>query len=258
MNVRPEARSSIMTLPTPDLSRDALLFDIDGTLLDIATRPADVHVPETLRRDLARLNELCDGAIALVSGRTLAMIDALFSPLVLATIGSHGAELRRLPDGPVECCAPPLSLRIREALADLGNFDPRIVVEGKTYTLAFHYRGARDRAAEFVTLVSERLKPFQPEFTMLRGKAIVEVKSASFSKGTAVRKLLAVAPFKGRRPIFCGDDTTDEDAFRLLSGFGGLGISVGREMAGATFTAPAPIDIRDWLSRIVAHKGGPA
>jgi trehalose 6-phosphate phosphatase len=245
-------------LPEIDLLRDALLFDVDGTLLDLAPRPEGVHVPETLRENLARLNTLCDGAVALVSGRKLAIIDGIFLPLSLTTIGAHGAELQRTPAGPVEQCAPPLSERVRKALADLGHLDPRIVVEDKTYTLAFHYRAARDRAAELLKLASERLKPFEPQFVMLCGKDIVEIKSGAFSKGTALRKLLALPPFKGRRPIYCGDDTTDEDAFNMLAEFGGAGVSVGHRMAGAAYEVPAPADIRNWLARIVIQDGGTA
>jgi trehalose 6-phosphate phosphatase len=253
-----EAGMSSHSLPEIDFARDALLFDVDGTLLDLAPKPEDVHVPQSLRKNLETLNRLCDGAVALVSGRKLAIIDGLFLPLSLTTIGAHGAELQRVPGGPIEQCAPPLPEYVRKAFADLGHLDPRIVVEDKTYTLAFHCRAARDRCPELVQLAREKLKPFAPEFVMLCGKDIVEIKSAAFSKGTALRGLFTAAPFEGRRPIYCGDDTTDEDAFKMLPEFGGLGVSVGHRMAGAAFTVPAPVDIRNWLARIAAQNGGRA
>ncbi len=243
-------------LPAVDFSRDALLFDVDGTLLNIAPRPEDVRVPVALRGTLARLNALCGGGVALVSGRKLAIIDRLFLPLSLTSIGSHGAELQRMPGGPIEQCAPRLPDRIRMAFADLGSLDSRIVVEDKGYTLAFHYRAAHDRAAELMKLAHEKLTPFEPEFAMLCGKDIVEIKSRSFSKGTALRRLLAAPPFEGRRPIYCGDDTTDEDAFAMLADFAGIGVSVGRAMVGAAYEVPAPVDIRNWLARIAAQDGG--
>jgi trehalose 6-phosphate phosphatase len=244
------------SLPEVDFSRDALLFDVDGTLLDIAPRPEDVHVSETLRESLARLNVLCDGAVALVSGRPFDDTDSLFAPLRLAAIGSHGAEIRETPFGPRELCAPPLPAALRAAFADLERLDPRIEVEDKIYSLAFHYRAARDCAAELLRLARERLKPFEPEFTMMCGKAIIEVKSRTFDKGTAVRKLLSIPPFAGRRPIFCGDDTTDQDVFGILPEFGGLGVSVGRDAAGAAYRVPAPADIRDWLAHLAGRDGG--
>jgi trehalose 6-phosphate phosphatase len=164
--------------------------------------------------------------------------------------------LQRIPGGPVEQCAPPLPDDVKAAFADLGRLDPRIVVEDKIYTLAFHYGAARACAAELIRLAGERIKPFEPEFLMLFGKDIVEIKSSSFNKGTALRMLLALRPFKGRRPVYCGDDTTDKDAFNVLTEFGGVGVSVGQKMAGAAYEVPAPADIRNWLARVAA--GGAA
>lgn len=246
----------VPALPEIECSRDALLFDVDGTLLDLAIRPEDVQVPQTLRESLSRLNARCSGAVALVSGRRLAIIDNLFLPLSLTTIGAHGAEFQRVPGGPIEQCAPPLSERVRKAFVDLGHLDPQIVVEDKIYTLAFHFGAARERAAELIILAGERLKPFEPEFVMLCGKDIVEIKSAAFNKGTALRMLLALPPFRSRRPIYCGDDTTDQDAFHVLAEFGGAGVSVGHVMGGAAYEVPAPVDIRAWLARIAAADAG--
>src|SRR3984885_7232531 len=170
--------SAVQTrLPKLDLEHDAFFFDVDGTLLDIASRPEDVVVPETLRNDLAALRDRCGGAIALISGRKLAIINALFEPLKLATVGCHGAEMRLTPNGPREQFAPPVPEDVRRAFADVGKLDPRIIVEDKSYTLAFHYRAAMDREDELLALVQKKLAPFEPEFTMLHGKAIIEIKS---------------------------------------------------------------------------------
>src|ERR1700732_2974815 len=83
----------------PDLRRCAILLDIDGTILDLAPSPQQVWVPPGLRRTLARLDGLTGGAVALVSGRSLNDIDLIFSPLELAAIGGHGAELRGAAGG---------------------------------------------------------------------------------------------------------------------------------------------------------------
>jgi len=109
-----------------------------------------------------------------------------------------------------------------------------------------------------VRLAGKKLKPFEPEFVLLCEKDIVEVKSAAFNKETALRRLLAAPPFEGRRPIYCGDDTTEEDAFKTLPEFGGLGVSVGHRMVGAAFAVAAPVDVRNWLARIAAQNGGTA
>src|ERR1700693_5757124 len=83
----------------PDLRKCAILLDIDGTILDLAPSPQQVWVPPGRRRPRARLDDLPGGAVALVSGRSLADIDLIFSPLQLAAIGGHGAEFRAAADG---------------------------------------------------------------------------------------------------------------------------------------------------------------
>src|SRR5580692_1615169 len=93
----------------PDLRQCAILLDIDGTILDFAPSPQQVWVPTELRQTLMRLNELTGGALALVSGRSLADIDLIFSPLELAAIGGHGAELRVAADAEPLMRAGPLS-----------------------------------------------------------------------------------------------------------------------------------------------------
>jgi trehalose 6-phosphate phosphatase len=244
----------IGALPAIDLAHDALLFDVDGTLLDLAERPENVVVPDTLRQSLAELKMRCGGAIALVSGRKLSVVEALFAPLKLPTVGCHGAEMRLNPDGPEEICAPPVPANVRAAFADLGKLDSRIFVEDKGFTLAFHYRAAMDVEDRLLKMARERLKPFEPQFTMLHGKAIIEIKSVAFDKGVAITRIMAAAPFAGRRPVYAGDDTTDETAFAALPELGGIGISVGRKMDGAQFMVSDPKAMRAWLAKLAGIK----
>src|SRR3954465_2590190 len=79
----------------PPFARDwAFFLDIDGTLLDIAPTPRAVHTARADCQLVASLYESCGGALALVSGRSLDMIDELFSPLRLPAAGQHGGEPR--------------------------------------------------------------------------------------------------------------------------------------------------------------------
>jgi trehalose 6-phosphate phosphatase len=208
-----------------------------------------------LRTSLTKLQVRSGGAVALISGRTLAVVEALFAPLKIAIVGSHGAEMRLDPFGPETRAAVPVPDAVRHAFADLERIDPRIIVEDKAYTLAFHYRAAMAREKELLALAAARIKPFAPEFVVLHGKAIIEIKSAQFDKGNALATLLTVAPFAGRRPIFFGDDTTDQDAFDALPKFGGIGVSVGRRMAGAEFMLPSPRAVRTWVANLANGKG---
>ena len=130
--------------PSPnivDLGRDALLLDVDGTLLDIAPTPDAVVVPPMLREILADLIERTDGAVALVSGRRIATLDRLFAPLVAPAIGGHGAEMRLAASEPLlETSVAMLSRTLRRELRLLADADPRVLVEDKAHSLALHYR----------------------------------------------------------------------------------------------------------------------
>jgi trehalose 6-phosphate phosphatase len=242
------------TFPAINLENDAILLDIDGTLLDIAPTPDDVHVPAALRRSLVRLVSSTGGALALISGRTLESVDALFAPLITAAVGCHGAQLRAKPESPTELPVPPLSEAIRQAFSDVTLLQPGVRVEDKHFTLAFHCRLAPDREEPLFELLRARLAPFVSEYTLMRGKFIFEIKPRNCTKGEALRVLMRRAPFAGRRPVFFGDDTTDEYAFAALHQFGGIGVSVGQRMPNASYMVDTPRNIRHWLDRL-AHEG---
>jgi trehalose 6-phosphate phosphatase len=253
-------RRKLKTLPSPDaidVRRTALLLDVDGTLLDIATTPTGVVVPEPLRPTLRNLLALTGGAMALVSGRTIDMLDRLFEPLRLPAIGGHGAEMRLTADGPVVKCHPPdLSDALRARLHALSAIDPRLLVEDKLHSIAVHYRLALQRAAfiekEIAAIVAAH---GEGEIEILSGKAVIEVKPKHFNKGSAVSELMTYQPFAGRTPLFIGDDTTDESVFATLPGLSGLGFSVGRTMQGADGVIPSPAHVRSWLAELAAEAG---
>src|SRR5205823_1448070 len=183
---------------------------------------------------LTRVREHLGGALAVVSGRTLSAIDELFAPVKYAAAGAHGAEIRVSPNGGVDRCAPILGVAEKATLAAIAKLDPRLRLEDKVYTIAIHYRSAPEleqTVIDTVTKIVEELK--EEDLSVLCGKAVVEVKPRGFNKGTGLSHLMKHSPFAGRRPIFFGDDITDEDAMAALPQFGGLGISVGQHLTGA-------------------------
>ncbi|HEY2068832.1 MAG TPA: trehalose-phosphatase [Rhizomicrobium sp.] len=241
-------------LPELDFAHDALLLDIDGTLIEIAPTPEAVVVPDSLKRSLTALQPLFGGALAFCSGRVLEAVDHLFTPLKLAAIGAHGAEIRYSPDAPFVAVAPPISDAVKQAFTDVEARMPGVRVEDKTYTLAFHYRLAPQYESEVLATIAARLPKLDPGLVTLRGKAIVEIKSGSFNKGTGLRALMARPPFMGRRPVFLGDDRTDEDVLAVLAEYKGLGISVGTLLKGASAEIPSPAAVRDWLSAMASEE----
>jgi trehalose 6-phosphate phosphatase len=240
-------------LPVIDLKRDAILLDVDGTLVDIAPSPDEVRVPAGLRGTLFRLIGHANGALALVSGRTLESIDALFAPLVTAAIGCHGAQMRRSPEAADMRRMPPLPEEIRLACSDIQGLEPHVRIEDKTFTLAFHYRQAPYLEERLRALLHDRLAPFTAEYVLMEGKSVIEIKPRQCTKGEALRALMGLPPFAGRRPVYFGDDTTDEYAFAVLPELHGIGISVGRPMPGADYGVAAPRDIRRWLGRLAGN-----
>lgn len=250
------AMGSATTPVGSDLRQCAILLDIDGTILDIAPTPRQVSVPAELRQTLARLQDLTGGALALVSGRLLDDIDLIFAPLKLAAIGGHGAELRPLPGAEPQRRAGSLSPELKRTLATLTELGAGILVEDKGYSLALHYRLAPELGPALHAAVSAVCAQL-PSSTVdiLPGKAVIEVKPARIDKASAVRELMKQPPFRGRRPIFIGDDVTDEPVFGVIPQFGGLGFSVGRIVAGVDGHFDRPEDVRTWLARIVADRG---
>jgi trehalose 6-phosphate phosphatase len=243
----------------PDLRRCAILLDIDGTILDLAPSPQQVWVPPGLRRTLAQLDTLTGGAVALVSGRPLDDIDLIFSPLELAAIGGHGAELRVTAGAAPLRRAGPLSAALKRKLASVTEIGPGILAEDKGYSLALHYRLAPDMEDELRAAVEAICAEAPPQTVeILLGKQVVEIKPSGVNKADAVCELMSLAPFADRNPIFIGDDITDEPVFGIIAKFGGLGFSVGRIFADANGHFDKPESVRAWLARIAAEGAGTA
>ncbi|HEX5211541.1 MAG TPA: trehalose-phosphatase [Pseudolabrys sp.] len=235
-----------------DVRSIALLLDVDGTLIDIGPSPYAVHVADDLRQSLARLSRATGGALALVSGRPIADLDALFAPLKLPAVGGHGAELR-LRAGEAARSVEPLSPDLRRHLAAAATPGSGIIVEDKGYSLALHYRQAPQHEDRLRSYIDAGRAAHPGEATeVLPGKAMLEVKRPDVSKGDGVRELMSRAPFAGRMPVFIGDDVTDESVFALLGDIGGKGFSVGRHFAGLAGIFDSPLDVRRALQRLAA------
>lgn len=232
---------------TPD--EIAIFLDIDGTLLDIAPTPLEVTVSDRLRATLAALATRFGGAVAFVSGRPIAEIDRLFHPLKLAAVGGHGAEVRFAPESAVRRSRiATLDDRLRADFARIGRIGDGVIVEDKGYSLAIHYRLAPELGGDIMKSVTAICKNERCDsLEILPGKLVIEIKPGGYDKGTGLREMMSVPPFTGRRPIFIGDDITDNAAFAVLPDFTGTGFSVGGIVPGASFNFDGPQDVRRWL-----------
>lgn len=242
-------------MQTPSLSSLALFLDIDGTLLEIAETPRSVAVDPALKDLLGALHSRTQGAVALVSGRRIAEMDALFRPLTLSAAGLHGFE-RRGASGTHQHRRAPSTRALegaRRAMLDLANRHSGLLVEDKRFALALHYRLAPDLqelVASTMTQIAERTRP---EFELQMGKMVAELRPAGATKGAAVAQFMSEAPFSGRRPVYVGDDLTDESAFEWVNGVGGLSIAV--NVPGATAAQqrlPGVAAVRMWLADLLS------
>ena len=243
-------------LPRPltlDVRECALFLDLDGTLAPIAERPEDVG-PNKARSGLLRaLSEQMQGRLAVISGRTIAEIDRILDGVVTSLAGVHGLE-HRWPDGRIERGEPDPGLdAARRDIVEIAARFPNILIEDKGLALAVHYR-ARPDAAEAVLDEAQRISA-ATGLVIQRGEMVVELRGPGARKGDAVAAFMRVAPFAGKRPVFAGDDLTDEDGFSTVHLLGGEGVLVGPPRATA---ATARLDdvssVLAWLS--AAIEGG--
>ena len=228
----------------------ALLLDIDGTLLDFAPTPREVWVDPELLETLKLLYTGLDGAVAFVSGRSIADIDLIFSPLLLPAVGGHGADFRPDIASNDGATPPPLPKTIKREFALISKLGRGVLIEDKGYALALHYRLAPEKGPaviEAVDRIRELLPPDAVE--VMHGKFVVEIKPAGLSKASGVHAMMHEPAFAGRQPIFIGDDVTDETVFPIIPDYHGRCFSVGRTIAGTDGCFDDPAAVRAWLSR---------
>ncbi len=240
---------------TPPPRTWALFLDVDGTLIEIAEAPDAVEVDAGVGRLLERLGRRLDGALALASGRELAALDLFFAPLVLPAAGLHGLE-RRSAAGMVRRCDGAAALD--PARRDLKHFVdryPGTLLEDKSATLALHYRRAAAVEHDAREAMERVRAALGSGYRVQEGKMVLELKPNIPNKRTVVEEFMAEAPFRGRVPVFIGDDVTDEEGFDAARSAGGAAIVVGLETAGgrqsaATHGLGSVQELHRWLEAL--------
>lgn len=212
----------------PPLPRLAIFTDFDGTLVDLAATPDSISVPADMGMMLEAVSRDLDGAFAIISGRPIHDLDHHLAHVPLAAAGSHGAE-RRLADGSSIGIPEEVGADAREIAARLEQFvarHPGLLLEVKPAAVALHYRQAPQLHGESLAAMRTVLEAISG-FSIVEGKMVVEARPRDVSKGLAIAAFMQEMPFRGRTPVFFGDDVTDEDGFRAVQELGGVGIKVG-------------------------------
>lgn len=247
-------------LPSPPLlgADCALFLDVDGCLLEFKDDPQAVTVSPALQTLLQRLHAALGGALALVSGRGVADLDRLFGAPRWALAGLHGWELRDADGRRREMLADPAAEKhMRAEVTALAARLEHVQLEDKQQAIALHCR----RAPWQMTALREAAEALigqLPGYELQPGNLVMEFKPTGMDKGLAVAELLRLQPFADRRPVYVGDDLTDEHGFAVANREQGMSVRVGsREPSAARFTLPDPAAVQAWLARALAALAPP-
>ncbi|QJT81309.1 trehalose-phosphatase [Kosakonia sp. MUSA4] len=232
----------------------AFFFDLDGTLADIKPRPDDVSVPDAVLVRLSLLAEMNNGALALISGRSIAELEQLAKPWRFPLAGVHGAERRDIKGHTERVTLPenivqPLERSLRHEVASLNGVE----LEAKGMAFALHYRQAPQHEDAVFALAKQMVARY-PQLAMQPGKCVVELKPSGIHKGAAIAAFLETPPFAGRIPVFVGDDLTDEHGFKTVNALGGESIKVGAGETQAKWRLDSVNEVYQWLERITDHQ----
>ena len=244
---------SVKLLPK-DIQQLALFLDVDGTLYEIENSPSLIKPCFRLQKKLHTIRNRLQGALGLISGRTLDDLDRLFDENKISFAGNHGAQLRD-------------ALQLKEHQANTGNIkviaykikellngQKNIEIENKGSNLTIHFRNSTIDRREINRIIMELVK-CDPSLTFLKGKEVLEVKPLSHNKGTAISYFMKTKPFIKRRPIFIGDDVTDEDGFETVNKKGGWSVRVGNyKRSKAKFFLPNVKSVHEVMKQLLKSR----
>ncbi len=238
-----------------DPATTAFFFDFDGTLAEIVDDPDAVTIGDDVRDALVAIGEAAGGALAVISGREIASIDRFLSPLKLPVGGAHGAE-RRSVEGEVhrtELDSGDLK-RLAERVEGFAREYPGTSVETKRTSVALHYRRNPAAEEECVALARSLAEDY-PSVSLLAGKMVLEFKFSGRTKADVIADFMAEEPFSGRRPVYFGDDVTDEDAFRVIPRWDGVSVKIGEGPTEAGYRLVDPAALYAWMKRLAQGPG---
>ncbi|MDB4885571.1 MAG: trehalose-6-phosphatase [Gemmatimonadetes bacterium] len=241
-----------MRAPPPPSASWAYFLDCDGTLVELAPTPDAVRLTARAHAVIRALFARCRGAVALVSGRSIADLDRIMGAPPLPAAGQHGLEWRDAGEhASAVVDAQPALQEARARLTALAAEQPALVLEDKGLSLAVHYRRAPELSAVAHAAVERELERIGDAYRLQRGKYVVELRPAAGGKAHAIAAFMARDPFDGRVPVFIGDDETDEEGFALVNAAGGLSIHVGDGPTVARWALPDPGAVVEWLEQAV-------
>ena len=237
--------------------RLALFLDYDGTLTPIVPRPEDAILSDSMRRTLKKLADHC--TVAIISGRDLPDVQKLVGIETIFYGGSHGFDVtgpkgRHIELQQGKAYLPVLDRAqkaLEEGLADI----PGAAVERKRFSIAAHYRNVEEGKEGAVEAAVDRVLSDHSELRKSGGKKIYELQPAvDWNKGKALLWLVEKLGLDRSEvlPIYIGDDVTDEDAFRVLAGWGiGIVVRNSPRSTSAQYALEDPDDVERFLRLLI-------
>jgi trehalose 6-phosphate phosphatase len=226
----------------------AYFLDIDGTLVDFADSPGAVTIAPTLPALVDALYESSGGAVALITGRSIADANRLFPGRRVPIAGQHGHERRSARGVVTRHHVSPKTLDpARRMLGAIVARHPEMLLEDKRLTLALHYRRAPHLAGLAHRTMRAAHRSLGDHYCVHGGKCVVELAPAGRDKGLAIKAFMREAPFRGKPPVFIGDDVTDEHGFAMVNRLGGDSIKVGPGPTVARWRLPSVAAVLAWL-----------
>jgi trehalose-phosphatase len=233
--------------------RLALFLDYDGTLTPIVERPEDAVLAAPMREALRHVAQRCP--VAIISGRDLEDVRARVGIEGLTYAGCHGFEIAGPGTSRVHAAAAAAAPQLGAA-ADMVAHDtrglPGVQLERKRFTLAVHYRRAREADVPAVRAALERAQARHPALRVTEGKKVLELQpDVDWDKGRAVLWLIDTLQLQDALPVYIGDDVTDEDAFRVLAARGvGIAVQETPRATAARYVLPDPDSVRELLAAL--------
>jgi trehalose 6-phosphate phosphatase len=246
--------ADLLSVPPVFSGNFAFFFDLDGTLADIKPHPDQVSIPPEILELLSMLSVMNGGALALISGRSMAELDTLSGPHHFPLAGVHGAERRDI-NGEVHRITLPVNVLQpleQELIARMALLEGA-ELEAKGMAFALHYRQA-PRHEEAIRALARDVVARYPQLAMQPGKCVIEIKPSGINKGAAIDAFMQEVPFKGRKPLFVGDDLTDEHGFEVVNRLQGFSVKVGAGQTQAAYRLGSVNDVHLWIKRMAEQQ----
>ncbi|MFC2014254.1 trehalose-phosphatase [Chloroflexota bacterium] len=241
-----------------------LLSDYDGTLTPIVSRPDEAILPSAVRDKLHALAEKPSLSVGIISGRPLSEVKVMVAVEGIYYAGNHGLEIEgpglKFVNPTAKAAKAIIKDLVREFSIKLGSIEG-VIEEDKGLGLSIHYRLVKKDEENVVADIFHQItSPLlrQGKIRVSSGKGVWEVgPPIDWHKGNAVEtitnEIRALLKCKQLLTIYLGDDTTDEDAFRIIHRPEGWSIFIGQDnsSSNADYFLNSTLEVDDFLSRLI-------